>query len=50
MATLKRASARQRMPSAVLVNAGPRQDVGRVHFHLTDGVPCSEAVRSEGVS
>ncbi|NMO16547.1 hypothetical protein HPC49_07675 [Pyxidicoccus fallax] len=41
------ASARQRTPSAVLVNAGPRQDVGQVHFHLTDGAPYPEAVRSE---
>ena len=36
------------LPTSVLVNAGPRQDVGQVHFHLTDdplaefpvGQPC----------
>lgn len=38
----------QRMaPASVLVNAGPRQDVGQVHFHLTDGSPFSDAPRSE---
>lgn len=26
-------------PTWVLVNAGPRQDVPQVHFHLTDGDP-----------
>lgn len=41
------ARARQRAPASVLVNAGPRQDVGQVHFHLTDDTPFSDAVRSE---
>ncbi len=41
------ASARRRAASSVLVNAGPRQDVGQVHFHLTDGSPFSDATRSE---
>ncbi|NVI98734.1 hypothetical protein HV824_11465 [Myxococcus sp. AM009] len=44
------ASARQRAPSSVLVNAGPRQDVGQVHFHLTDGAPFSDAVRAEALT
>jgi hypothetical protein len=39
--------ARRKTPSSVLVNAGPRQDVGQVHFHLTDGSPFSDATRSE---
>lgn len=41
------ASARLRAPSSVLVNAGPRQDVGQVHFHLTDDAPFRDAVREE---
>lgn len=41
------ASAQRTSPGSVLVNAGPRQDVGQVHFHLTDGAPFSEAARSE---
>jgi hypothetical protein len=41
------ADARRRAPSSVLVNAGPRQDVGQVHFHLTDDTPFSDAVRAE---
>ena len=44
------AGARQRVPASVLVNAGPRQDVGQVHFHLTDDTPFRDAVRSENLT
>lgn len=37
----------RRRPAFVLVNAGPRQDVAQVHFHLTDGDPAPDADRAD---